>query len=471
MKTQKFDGSPEAQILTGMITNDVVCARMCSKWQHEMFNSQWANLVSGWVAKYHQKYGKAPRRAIENMYEVWARKHQDKSTVQTVDKFLTRLSEDYSRDDLNPDHVVDAAGAYFKEVIILRTIEQVQSFIDQGQVVEADEALNKYSPPKLDAQDWYDPGDDIEAKITFTSRAKPLFVYEEALKNFFGRSLRRDYLLAFEGAEKIGKSWFLMDLAWQAVTQRRRVGYFQIADLSRQQINERFYVRASQHPIYAPGDEWPCLTKIPTSVEPCPDRKADKCPPPGYDEVWFDKPLDWPTAAANFRKKTRRRDRPLIRIVQAPNKTMSCLDIKAILDRWIKEEFVCDVVVIDYADELAPMNPRDEERQQINMNWTTLKAISTGYHVLLATATQIKAEGVKKRKTGYLIDSSDFSGDKRKNAHVDGMVGINQTDEQKNQGVYRLNWPLRRDEAFSATRFVTVAGCLSLANPCMKSTF
>jgi hypothetical protein len=52
------------------------------------------------------------------------------------------------------------------------------------------------------------------------------------------------------------------------------------------------------------------------------------------------------------------------------------------------------------------------------------------------------------------------------------MIGINQTDpEEKDLGVMRLNWIKLRDEDFSEKAVVWVAGCLSIANPIIRSTF
>jgi hypothetical protein len=70
-----------------------------------------------------------------------------------------------------------------------------------------------------------------------------------------------------------------------------------------------------------------------------------------------------------------------------------------------------------------------------------------------------------------LIGREHFSEDKRKMAHVTGMVGINQTRREKERGVYRLNWVVLREGEFIEEHCVHVAGCLGLANPAMKSAF
>ena len=51
------------------------------------------------------------------------------------------------------------------------------------------------------------------------------------------------------------------------------------------------------------------------------------------------------------------------------------------------------------------------------------------------------------------------------------MVGINSNDEEKEAGVIRLNWVVLREGAYNVNNCVHVAGCLSIANPAVNSTY
>ena len=70
----------------------------------------------------------------------------------------------------------------------------------------------------------------------------------------------------------------------------------------------------------------------------------------------------------------------------------------------------------------------------------------------------------------WVLRKKDFSEDKRKNAHVTGLIGINQTSEEKQFGIYRLNWVALRDGKWSDSQVIWTAGNLAVANPCMVST-
>ena len=107
-----------------------------------------------------------------------------------------------------------------------------------------------------------------------------------------------------------------------------------------------------------------------------------------------------------------------------------------------------------------------EGRDKINETWKQMRSLSQKYHCLVVTATQADAASYETD----LIRRRNFSEDKRKYAHVTGMIGINQKDpEEKEKEVMRLNWLKLRDGLYSETRCVYIAGCLSIANPAIRS--
>ena len=51
------------------------------------------------------------------------------------------------------------------------------------------------------------------------------------------------------------------------------------------------------------------------------------------------------------------------------------------------------------------------------------------------------------------------------------MVGINQSAEEKDLGLYRLNWVVQRSLDFSEDRCLWTASCLAVNDPCIHSSF
>ena len=134
------------------------------------------------------------------------------------------------------------------------------------------------------------------------------------------------------------------------------------------------------------------------------------------------------------------------------------------------------MVVIDYADLLGveEHTKRQDVRHQMNASWMTMRRIALTYHCLVVTATQTAATAYN----SWIIRKKDFSEDKRKNAHVTGMIGINQSEKsddgqpsEKELGVYRLNWVVLRGGGWPESKVVWTAGNLAVACPCIISSF
>lgn len=155
-------------------------------------------------------------------------------------------------------------------------------------------------------------------------------------------------------------------------------------------------------------------------------------------------------------------------MVTKPNKDMSVSNIVSQLDIWETfDGFVPDVVIIDYADILKgePGDERKETRDQQNGTWQALRALSQKKHCLVITATQTDAAAYDTKD----LKLKNFSEDKRKYSHVTVMPGLNQTEEEKDRGVMRVNILLAREEVFDIRRMVHVLQCLQIGRPFIAS--
>ena len=94
-----------------------------------------------------------------------------------------------------------------------------------------------------------------------------------------------------------------------------------------------------------------------------------------------------------------------------------------------------------------------------------LRALSLERHCLVASATQADADSYDR----YTLGMSNFSESKTKLAHVTGMLGLNQTEEEKKKGITRINKILAREEEAVATDTVSVIGHLATGQPLIAS--
>jgi len=149
------------------------------------------------------------------------------------------------------------------------------------------------------------------------------------------------------------------------------------------------------------------------------------------------------------------------------NSTINVAGISDILKRWESElDFVPDVIIIDYADILAPEDSRKEARHQVNDTWKALRRLSQERHCLVLTPTQANAQSYDVKT----LRMKHFSEDKRKLAHVTALLGLNQTDPERKLGVMRLNWILVREKAFSVDHCLWTTQCLSLGRALVQAT-
>lgn len=463
MKVEKLDGTKERLVVTGMVVDPTVLGRLAAKWdrKHGQFRSAWANLVGQWCVDYYDRYGKAPGKNVEGLFAAWAERSKDRSTVRLVEKYLEGLSGEYARRrrDLNPEYVANVAGDLWNEVRLDRMITTLQGFKDAGRLDDAFKKLDKFDRIQVGKDEIIDVLQDASlVERTFARRQEPPLVeYPGAAGRFFGRAFRRGAFVSFMGPEKRGKSYWLMDVAWRAMLQRKKVLYFSIGDMTAEEMMERWYPRAASAPI-EPG-----TVRLPRSI-----TKSDDGFSVEFEEKKFRRGLDPGKAKAAFRKvmmeKVRSKD-PFLKLSVYANDSAGMAEVRADVQRLERRGWLPDMVVIDYADLLVPPAGFAESRDATNSSWKKMRGLSQEYNICVVTATQSKATSY----TADTLDMSMFADDKRKFAHVTAMIGLNQNSTEKEKDVMRLNFLVLREDRFAVRRFCHCAMNLSFANPCVFS--
>jgi hypothetical protein len=466
MKVEKRDAGPAKRILTAMITDSSVCGRIAAHWADGgLFRGKWENLVGGWCVRHYRHYEKSPGREIETAFGRWAEDAKDPDTVKLVENFLGALSAEYEqRSPENADYVVDLAAQHFNRNKMRKSAEAVLADLEQGDDARARERFNQHTHIELGVGAGIDVVNDRGAmREAFKAAQNDFFQYNEGLKYFFDGTLCPDSLIGFQASMKRGKTFWQIDLAWRAMLAKLRVAFFEIGDMSQNQIMRRFGSRAAFRPIRATPKHRPVL--YPTFLEI--DSHGKKCAVT-HKRGYFRKPLDWRTAWKACKKITGDLEsrETFLRLSCHPTKSVSVPDIVSILESWERARWVPQIIVIDYADLLAPINAR-EPLHQIEENWAAMRALSMQRHCLVVTATQAKATALR----AETMNESHFSGNQLKYAHCNGMVGLAMTVAEKKLGITRVNWLARREGEFDTEREAHVAGALAIAQPAIKSIF
>ena len=460
-------GNTDRTIVAAMAVNRRVLGAVAARWEPNLFPSRWTNLVASWCVGYYKKYGRPPSRALAVSFDKWSQsKKRDQETVNRIAEFLRDLSKDAQkvRKSLNPDFVIDLAAEHFTAAKLRLLSEDLNELVEDGEVHKARALVDGFRPVDMGKGGGVNFFNDKEAVFrVFDRKTDPLIRFPGALGTFFEPAMERERFVCVEGPTSVGKSWLLQEFAVTAVEQKRRVAFFGVGDMTQDQYGTRLLMRVARRPFNATAPNRPL--KIPRDMVP----SASGPPQVLYDEKSFRKPMDREKAWGACKKFVEPwgDGEVFFKLSCHVNDSINVSQIRTILDGWARDGWVPDAVVVDYADVLAPLDGRAETRDQINATWKALKAMSQTYHCLVITASQTDADSYNAKA----LTKSNFSNDRRKNDHVDAMIGINQTEPEKDAGVYRFNYLKARDWEYGESKFLYVAGCLALARPFMYSSF
>lgn len=460
MQVQKSSGNDERQILIGMITSKEVLGQIAVRWTGKgLFGNVWSNLIAEWCINYYKMYEDAPNKHIESCFHNWLEENQDRETAKLVETYLESLSGEYENlnKTINSKYIIDCSSVYFNKVKIQKLKNDLEACIDLRDVKKALKLIDGFNPIDVGLGSGVNLlNDPNEIDNVLSEKWESLIDFRGALGEFFGNALSRDNFIAITAPEKRGKTFMLLEFAVRAVMQKRKVMFFEVGDLSQRQIHKRFYTRIAKKPLK------PQKYKVPISIFRMPDN-------PQADVTFKHKETKKEVTKAKIQemidKLKNNSKEELLKTFTFPSMTISVNGIKEIITSQQRRGWSPDVVLIDYADILAPVSGNLESRHQINETWARLRGLSESIHGLVITATQADAKSYKSE----LLSMENFSDDKRKNAHVTGMLGLNQNQGEKEKEIMRLNWINLREAESSVNKVVYVAGCRSIANPLMQS--
>ena len=499
----------ERRIVTGFIVSTEYVSLLYNKWDPRYIRSGTATMLIEWCLDYYARYSKAPGRDIEGIFSAKLKEGRiQKDRVADIEDILESLSDEYDREQFNVSYLVDQTEAYFTDQNLRNFADDIRNAIDGGNTAEAERVANDYKPVVKGVHSAIDPfADRSRIRRAFEERADPLVRFSKALGSFWNDQFTRDAFVALLAPEKRGKSFMLMEIAFRAIRSGCNVIFFQAGDMSENQMLRRlclYLARRSDQEKYCRGMFYPVLDCVENQNDSCnkderecdfgflkedddsdltfsmlrqfhkdnPEYKPCRNCSQMRPTVWlqWSKPvhvLRWPEAykmAKAFRKK---HEKHFVLSTHASD-SLSISEIRTLLDVWEKQEnIVPDVIIVDYADLLASdpdcafLQPRD----QVNKIWQRLRSLSQARHCLVVTATQADANSYDR----HVLGLSNFSEDKRKYAHVTGMYGLNQSDEEKKIGLLRINQLVVRDADFSVSNQVTVLQRLQMGRPYLGS--
>ncbi|KAA5603490.1 AAA family ATPase [Roseospira marina] len=131
----------------------------------------------------------------------------------------------------------------------------------------------------------------------------------------------------------------------------------------------------------------------------------------------------------------------LLKIHEYPTGTLKPSQLRRLLENYRAQGIIFDLVVVDYADIMAPEYRSDNDISNFRSIYIDLRGIASEGNLAMLTATQTNREGAKKVTSSMTDVAEDFN----KIRTADIVISINATQEEKDTGEARLYFAASRN--------------------------
>ena len=507
IKRHKVDLSVEKSILTGIIMSSKYLCEVIPLYHPDLLEINYSSIIARWCIQHYRKYEEAPGILIQDLFKTWQKTATDKEQVKYIENFLASLSDEYEHaTKFNVEYLLDKTVLYFKERSLKLLSEDINYHLENKDLQAAEETYLDFRKVEKIISSGIDVLDDENAwRDAFDVNTDILFTVPGKLgTSLLNSQFTRDSFISLMGIAKIGKTWNLTFLAHCAVRARCNVAMFQVGDLSQGQMmlrNGIYITRRSNKTKYCGELLLPVLDCQNNQKNVCTSRKRKGkfgCYDTEnvlltYDEavgyvpctecrsipkstfkgaIWHEKrrpvrPLTWQEAYKAAQEYKQRTNAKRFKLSTHSSRSVSVAGIKSQLETWERlENWIPDVIIIDYADILAPERKGNKEgRDDINETWMALRGLSQEKHCCVITATQANGSAINEKSVGR----QHYANDRRKYDHCTAMFGLSQTHEEKRKGLIRWGAIVIREDEWDEEYQINVLGCLAIGRPYLDS--
>jgi hypothetical protein len=462
----------------------------------DYFQNSYIRKVARWCTEHYDRYEVAPFDDITNIFRNKKIELQE-DDADLVEKLLMNISTKYSfNTGINVPYQVDQTLLFFKKRELEITNSNIGILLDKNDIEGAEDQINNFAKISKITSGWIDPFE--------TRYIDELFVKEPGLLKLPGDlgkfigPLNAGWLVAVAAGFKLGKTFFMQELAVLAIQQQLRVAFFSL-EMYRAASNERLYKRLTGYGTEEGGETiYPCLdcesnqdgsctkpertNKLPlmkggakplfsNSLKYKPCTVCRKISPKDYRIAWWKEEIKRP--AFNKRNITKhisaleRIYNNNYRFKSYPRFSANTSDIIRDLDILERSEgFVPDVIVIDYADILkAEDSSVTSGVEQLDNTWKSLARLAGERRALVITASQITRAGMDKKQ----VKASDLASWIGKLAHIDVFASLQQTQDEKKDGVMRVGLLAHRYADFNENDNCVILQKLDHGQACLDS--
>lgn len=450
MKREKLNTLSERDIVYQLIVSDRFCREIVPILNPKLLEVVYVRTIAIWIKDYFQKFKEAPKKNIVKLYRAHAEELRDESLQDNILTFIERLDKDYEKIKVsNDDFAIQNAIKYLKIRSLKSFSEDIDAFINSGDIERAESRVTKFRKVEVASGEGVSLLDDPDI-ITeaFTEEQDKLF----SMQGDFGRlmgDIHREDFIAFLAPMKAGKTFSLIDVGIEALKNNLNVVMYSL-EMSRTNMIKRAWRALSgqctedmkiEIPYFEQeGDKWRIEKKFV-------NKKASSV----LEVQKKQKSLKKLFRGGNFR------------IFAEPAYSLTVESLESKLDDLAYDGFFPDVIIIDYADIMAPSEKSSDYRNQIDGIWKRLRALAQKRKAVVFTASQTNRGAISRE-----VEAEDTAEDIRKLAHVTSMIGISKTKYCK-QNSLAIYSQLAIREGQPEMRKVVATQCLALGRPVIES--
>lgn len=487
IKRKKIDSTIESRILTGLIVSKEFIAEIYSAIDLGYFEHSYIQQVAKWVLEYYDKYHDAP---AENMKDIYLERQValKDGEHELVEALLTTISDSYSQSSgINVDYLAKQARKYFKKRELLLTANNLKYYLEKEDLDNAEETILTYNRISSNFTEWINPFDDAIVQRVFEKLDSSFFRFPGKLGTFL-QDFERGWLVGISAPFKRGKTWFAQEFGIIGILSGLRVAFFSL-EMTKQKMVERILKRltgtlgeggeflypvfdcvlnqtgdcdsprkASVVPLYIDENETVAKYDDNPDYIPCTFcRLKEKFKDRFQAAAWWAKinrrPFDLKTVGGDV-DTLRKYYSNLFRVRIYPRYSANVGDLKTdLLQLEVSENFIPDIIIVDYADILKPEGDSDDYGvNKEDRTWIALSQLAGEKNCLTIAPTQVSKEALDAYRVGQK-HTARWVG---KLGHVDAMMTLNQTDDEKKQGIMRVGWMLHRHIDFNENDTVTI---------------
>lgn len=449
MKREKLNTLSEKDIIYQLIVSDKFCREIVPVLNPKFLEVSYIKIVAIWIKDYFQKFKEAPKKNIIKLYRSHIDELKDESLQENILTFIEKLDKDYDSIKVsNEDFAIQNAIKYLKTRSLKNFSEDIDSYIASGDIEKAENCVTKFRKVEVASGEGVSLLEDSDIITeSFTEEQDLLFAYPGDFGRLIGDIHREDFI-AFLAPMKAGKTYQLIDFGIEALKNNLKVVMYSL-EMSRTNMIKRVWTALSgqiikdieiEVPYFEEdGDKWRIEKKVV-------NKKA--------------------SSVLEVKKKQQSLKRLFrggaFRIYAEPAYSMTVESLENKLDDLAYEGFYPDVIIIDYADIMAPSD-KNEYRQQIDGIWKRLRALAQKRKAVVVTASQTNRGAISSE-----VNAESISEDIRKLAHVTSMVSISKPKAYKQNSLAIFSQVALRD-GVPELRKVIATQNLSIGRPILES--